>query len=214
MKRKRRGKQDCQINAKCIAEGLGRLEEYEATGEFGLRAWSTEIKTTSLGSTLVPKKPTQSWPKPKSKSLEPKFCLWVWAFGPSALNTTFQFSLMKKKEGPMQDLGLLNPTDHCCFPASRWPTNSVVILVQVFAKAFPACYLQGVLNQQQNTHNLGEEKRKTIQWALGQLPVNKFVSREHAMATVLNAGWVSKWDSHEGFKDLYKKILKQKLSVY
>lgn len=67
---------------------------------------------------------------------------------------------MKKKEGlgPMQDLGLLlNPTDFCCFPASWWPTNFVVIFVQVFAKASPARHLQGVLNQQQNAHNHVED---------------------------------------------------------
>jgi len=37
VKRKRSGNQDCQINAKCIAEGEAELEEYEGTGEFGLR---------------------------------------------------------------------------------------------------------------------------------------------------------------------------------
>lgn len=75
VKRKRRGRQDCQINAKSVA--VGRLEEYEGTGEFGLRAWSTKIETTSLGSTLVSRKPPQPWPKPKSNALEPKFCFCV-----------------------------------------------------------------------------------------------------------------------------------------
>lgn len=202
-KRQRRGKQDCQINVKWIAEGVGRLEEHEGAGESGLRAWSTEIRTTSLVSVLVSKKPTQPWPKPKSRSLEPKFCLRVWAFGPSALNTSFQFSVMKKKEGPMQGPGLpLNPTDPCCFPASQWPTNSVVILVQVFAKAFPACHLQSVLNQQQNAHHLGEQKQKTQFSGLGpnsyqQICFQGACSGCHPMSLQVRQSWRG-WNSVQG----------------
>lgn len=96
---------------KCIAE---RRKAGAIKREFVLKAqstplWNKEI-TASLGSHLVSKHQTQPWTKPKSKSVEAKFSLQVWAFGPSALNTNFHFSLMKKKMDPMLDFGLpLNP---------------------------------------------------------------------------------------------------------
>lgn len=134
-------------------------------------------------------KNTQGW---GNLQMGTKGQVWLWAFGPSALNAGFQSSLMKNKGTIAGPWASSQPHRPLLLPSIPLTYQSCSNPCPGLCRSLSHSPPPGSTRSAAEHSSPREQKQNTIQRVLGQRPIDKSVSREHVMVTVLNAGWVSK----------------------